>query len=80
MQLTQKEERRLLQRQLWRQKLEFREVHQQSLTEMEELRKLQSSTFDTIARRKHYFGIIMQSTGTAKRSKLYERFKGFPGC
>ena len=46
------EERRLLQGQLWRQKLEFREVHQRSLTEMEELRKFQSSTFDTIARRK----------------------------
>ena len=46
------EERRLLQGQLWRQKLEFREVHQQSLTEMEELRKFKSSTFDTIARRK----------------------------
>ena len=45
-------ERRLLQEQLWRQKLEFREAHQQSLTEMEELRKFQSSTFDTIARRK----------------------------
>ena len=46
------EERRLLQGQLWRQKLEFHEAHQQSLTEMEELRKFQSSTFDTIARRK----------------------------
>ena len=46
------EERRLLQGRLWRQKLEFREAHQQSLTEMEELRKFQSSTFDTIARRK----------------------------
>ena len=46
------EERRLLQGQLWRQKVEFREVHQQSLTEMEELRKFQGSTFDTIARRK----------------------------
>ena len=32
--------------------MDFREVHQQSLTEMEELRKFQSSTFDTIARRK----------------------------
>ena len=32
--------------------MEFREVHQQSLTEMEELRKFQSSTFGTIARRK----------------------------
>ena len=46
------EERRLQQGQLWRQKLEFREARQQSLTEMEELRKFQSSTFDTIARRK----------------------------
>ena len=32
------EERRLLQGQLWQQKLEFREAHQRSLTEMEELR------------------------------------------
>ena len=46
------EERRLPQGQLWRQKLEFHEAYQQSLTEMEELRKFQSSTFDTIARRK----------------------------
>ena len=46
------EERRLPQGQIWRQKLEFREAHQQSLTEMEELWKFQISTFDTIARRK----------------------------
>ena len=46
------EERRLLQGHLWQLKLEFREAHQQSLTEMEELRKIQSSTFDTLARRK----------------------------
>ena len=46
------EERRLLQGQLWQQKLAFREAHQRSLTEMEELRKFQSSAFDTIARRK----------------------------
>ena len=46
------EERRLLQGQLCRQQMDFREVHQQSPTEMEELRKFQSSTFDTIARRK----------------------------
>ena len=46
------EERRLLQGQLWQQKLGFREAHQRSLTEMEELRKFQSSTFDTMARRK----------------------------
>ena len=46
------EERRILREELWRHKMEFREVHQQSLTEMKELRKFQSSTFDTIARRK----------------------------
>ena len=34
------------------QKLEFREAHQQSLTEMEELRKFQTSAFDTTTRRK----------------------------
>ena len=46
------EEQRLLQGQLLQQKLEFREAHQRSLTEMEEFRKFQSSTFDAIARRK----------------------------
>ena len=46
------EELRILQEELWRQQKDFREVHQQSLTEMEELRKFQSSTFDTLARRK----------------------------
>ena len=65
------EERRLLQGQLWRQQKDFREVHQQSLTEMEELRKFQSSTFDTLTRQvhrgsEHCYGIIRQSTGIAK--------------
>ena len=46
------EEQRLLQGQPWQQKLEFREVHQRGRTEMEELRKFQSSTFDTMARRR----------------------------
>ena len=46
------EERQILREELWRQQMDFREVHQQSLTEMEELRKFQSSTFDTLARRK----------------------------
>ena len=46
------EERRSPREELWRQQMDFREVHQQSLTEMEELRKFQSSTFDTLARRK----------------------------
>ena len=67
------EERRILQEELWRQQKDFREVHQQNLTEMEELRKFQSSTFDTLARRKlahrgpeHYYGIIRKSTRTTK--------------
>ena len=46
------EERRILQEELWPQQKDFREVHQQSLIEMEEIRKLQSSNFDTLARRK----------------------------
>ena len=66
------EERRILREELWRQQINFREAHQQSLTEMEELRKFQSSSFDTLERRKliedqkQYFGISRQSTGTAK--------------
>ena len=46
------EERRILQEELWRQQMDFREVHQRSLTEMEELQKFQNSTFDTLTRRK----------------------------
>ena len=45
-------ERRILREELWRQQMDFREVHQQSLTEMEEFRQFQSSIFDAIARRK----------------------------
>ena len=46
------QERQILQEELWLQQKDFREVHQQNLTEMEELRKFQSSTFDTLARQK----------------------------
>ena len=46
------QEPQILQEELWRQQKDFREVHQQNLTEMEELRKFQSSTFDTFARQK----------------------------
>ena len=45
-------QQRTIQGQLLQQKLEFREAHQRSLTEKEELRKFQSSTFDTMARRR----------------------------
>ena len=48
----QQRDQHLLQGQLLQQNLELREAHQRSLTEMEELRKFQSSTFDTVARRK----------------------------
>ena len=44
------EERRILREELWREQMVFREVHEQSLTKMEELRKFQSSTFDTHAK------------------------------
>ena len=46
------QERKILQEELWRQQQDFREVHQQNLTKMEELRKFQSSTFDTLTRQK----------------------------
>ena len=46
------QERKILQEELWRQQQDFSEVHQQNLTEMKELQKFQSSTFDTLARRK----------------------------
>ena len=50
---VQQRDQQLLQGQLLQLNLELREAHQRSLTEMEELRKFQSSsTFDTIARRK----------------------------
>ena len=45
------EEERLLQGQLLQQKLEFREAQQRSLTDVEKLRKFQSSAFDTMVRR-----------------------------
>ena len=52
MQLTQKKSADSYKDNHGNRKLEFREAHQRSLTEMEELRKCQSSTFDTFARRK----------------------------
>ena len=49
---VQQRDQQLLQGQLLQQNLELREAHDKSLNEMEELKKFQSSTFDTIARRK----------------------------
>ena len=45
----QRRDQQLLHEQLLQQILELREAHEKSLSEMEELKKLQSSTFDTIA-------------------------------
>ena len=45
-------DQQLLPGQSLKQNLEYREAHQKSLSEMEELKKFQGSTFDTIARRR----------------------------
>ena len=42
----------LLHEQLLKQNLDLREAHEKSLSEMEELKRFQGSTFDTFARRK----------------------------
>ena len=49
---VQQRDQQLLQEQLLQQNLELLQAHQKSLTEMEELKKFQSSTFDTVARRR----------------------------
>ena len=46
------QERKILQGELLRQQQDFREVHQQNLTEMKELQKFQNSTFDEFTRQK----------------------------
>ena len=48
----QRRDQQLLHEQLLQQNLELREAHHKSLNEMEELKKFQSSTFDTIARQR----------------------------
>ena len=45
-------DQQLLHEQLLQQNLELREAHEKRLSEMEEWKRFQSSTFDTIARRK----------------------------
>ena len=45
-------DQQLLHEQLLKQNWDLREAHEKSLTEMEELKKFQSSAFDTIARRR----------------------------
>ena len=57
----QRRDQQLLHERLLQQNSELREAHHKSVSEMEELKKFQSSTFDTIARRTHW-----QDTGIAK--------------
>ena len=63
------QERQILQEELWRQQKDFREVHQQDLTEMEELRKFQSSTFDALTSQKFIEdqSTIMELTGRLQK-------------
>ena len=58
-------DQQLLHEQLLKQNWDLREAHEKSLTEMEELKKFQSSTFDTIARRRlvEDQGTILELTG-----------------
>ena len=66
------QERQILQEELWRQQKDFRKVHQQNLTEMEELRKIPEFYLryacKTEAHRgpEHYYGIIRKITRIAK--------------
>ena len=63
------QERKILQEELWRQQQDFREVHQQDLTEMKEMQKFQSSTFDMLTRQKF---IEDQNTITELSGRLQE--------
>ena len=61
----QRRDQQLLHERLLQENSELREVHQKILSEMEELKKFQSSTFNTIARRRlvEDQGTILELTG-----------------
>ena len=79
-----KEDQQHLQEQLLQQNLELHQAHQESLTQMEELRKFQCSTFDTISRQKKsrirtlYWNFLAECR--IFKMKLYKRFKRVSGC
>ena len=60
-----RQDHKLLHEQLLKQNWDLREAHEKSLSEMEELKRFQGSTFDTIARRKlvEYQDTILELTG-----------------
>ena len=61
-------------------------AHEKNLNEMEELKRFQGSTFDTIARRKlvedqdSILELTWQDTGVAEWNPLYEWFERFSRC
>ena len=67
----QRRDQQLLHEQLLKQNWDLREAHEKSLTEKEELKKFQSSTFDTIARRRlvEDQDTILELTGKIQESK-----------
>ena len=83
---VQRRDQQLLQGQLLQQNWELREAHQKSLSEMEELKKFQSSTFDTIARRRlaedqdTILELSVRKQELQNEVYLYEWFKGVSGC
>ena len=58
-------DQQLLHEQLLKQNWDLREAHEKSLKEMKELKKFQSSTFDTVARRRWVedWDTILELTG-----------------
>ena len=66
------QERRILREELWRQQMDFREVHQQSLAEMEELRKFHKFYLRYARKTEvhrgpdYYYGTIWKITRIAK--------------
>ena len=75
-QLEQNKNAKSYKKNLWRQQQDFREVHQQNLTEMEELRKFQSSTFDTLTRQK----LIEDKKTTMKLSGRLQELQNEVNC
>ena len=82
----QRRDQQLLHERLLKQNSELREAHHESLNEMKELKKFQSSTFDTFARRRSVEDqdTILELIGKIQELQdeinCNERFKGFSGC
>ena len=78
-------DQQLLLEQLLAQNRDLREAHETSLSEMEELKRFQGSTFDTVVRKigrrsRYYPWTHWQDTGITEWNWLHERFKRFSRC